>query len=82
MPKENRHLVLSIFMPLNFMDEKQYNEFMKEKPELIFEYLDKATPRAINEYPTFSSFQYLNREDYLVFFDYYKKFTNAMKNID
>lgn len=54
--------VTMVFLPIAL---GAFNECTKEQIEdigLIYEYLDKAGPRAINGYPSFMSFQYLPRD--------------------
>jgi hypothetical protein len=80
-PKEDRSKVLSIFAPIGLMDDAQYTEFSRKKPEFIYEYLDKASPTSINGYPIFFSFRYLNKKEYDIFFDYYRKITSTIEEI-
>lgn len=54
---------LSSFMVLLFMDGEQRKEFLESDVGLIYEYLDKAGPRAVNGCPQFFSCLMLNRAD-------------------
>jgi hypothetical protein len=60
-----------VFMPLVFLDEKGQQEIKDMKITLLFEYLDKAGPRAINGLPNFFSVQMLNDVDSVKFWDYF-----------
>ena len=54
---------LSVFMPLMFLDEETAEIWKDDPPEVLFEYLHKAGPRAINGMPCFMSFQFLDKTD-------------------
>lgn len=65
----NRHirpgdesLAGNIFMILLFMERKDLLA-LKDDFGMVFEYYDKALPRAINGYPMFLSCRFLNRQD-------------------
>ncbi len=66
-----------VFMPLVFMDKKAMDAFIAKKPEMLYEYLDKAGPRSVNGMPGFTSFQWLNQEEYLKFAEYHNKYKEA-----
>lgn len=55
------------FMVLKLMDDDQLTEWLDQAPALVYEYLAKAGPRAINGYPTFFSFQWLNEMELEIF---------------
>ncbi len=61
-PEYDQHLIFSIFMPLTFIKDDQWKEFVKDLG-MVYEYFDQAGMRSINGYPMFMSLRYLNRED-------------------
>jgi hypothetical protein len=61
----------AVFMPLLFVKEEQINF---DLVGLLYEYMDKATPRTINGLPTFSSANMLHREQVDKLQDYINKF--------
>jgi len=76
---EAARLAQMVFMPLALMDEQQVPLFMAEQPELIYEYYDKAGPRAINGYPIFFSMQWLRKDEAIIMFEYYNKLAEIKK---
>ena len=56
-------LIQTIFMPLAFMDEKTLEELMKDELGMFYEHMAQAGGRAINGYPAFTSFHFVNKED-------------------
>lgn len=60
-PERDSHLIQNIFMPLAFGFNYPKEEL--EKIGMIYEYLDQASPRGVNGYPTFLSFRILNVPD-------------------
>jgi len=78
---ENKSFIDHIFMPLAFMDKKARKQFNKNKPFLIFEYINKACPVAINGMPTFLSCQYLDKESFEKMQEYYKKIADAVDKV-
>jgi uncharacterized ParB-like nuclease family protein len=56
--------------------------FARSEPVLIFQYIDKAGPRSINGYPMFSSFSWLNREEYDKVREYARKYEAAIKAVE
>jgi hypothetical protein len=70
-----------VFMPLGFLDDKGLENMRTWKPVRIFEYIDKAGPRAINGYPSFFSMQFLNQEEWDVVAEYIKKFQTALDSV-
>ena len=55
--------VMMVFMPLGLMEPKAFRKLQKDSPGMIFEYLDKASPRSVNGMPGFFSCQMLSQED-------------------
>ena len=52
-----------VFWPLLFMDEKTRKNHAKMKPEMVYEWIDKAGPRCCNGMPMFMSCGLLNKHD-------------------
>jgi hypothetical protein len=70
----NSNILFSVFMPLLFMDKKAIKSLQREKVNFIYEYLDKAGPRAINGMPMFMSCRVLVEPETKKMFEYYNKF--------
>lgn len=68
------HMVTSVFMPLIFIeaDKKWFDQI-----GLVYEYFDKAGPRAINGMPTFMSMRVVPKEDVPILLEYVKKYREA-----
>lgn len=69
-----------VFMPIAL---GAFSELTKEQIEdigLIYEYLDKAGPRAVNGNPCFMSFQYLSREPSMKVLELAKKYKELKAN--
>lgn len=65
---EASNMIGSVFMPILLMGNKQRNHLIRYvKPQLMFEYLDKAGPIAVNGYPTFFSVQFISLKEWPVF---------------
>ena len=62
-----------IFMPILFWDAPPPDI------DMLFEYLDKAGPRAINGYPMFDSCRYLNESDRAQVFRLYSEYEEHLK---
>ena len=77
-PEETKNLISVVFMPLGmgvFKTKKQVANL-----GMVYEYLDKAGPRAINGFPMFISCRFLNKADakkMFGFFEEYKKLKNS-----
>jgi hypothetical protein len=56
--------ILSIFMPLAFMDKSDTEKCKEAGFEHCYEYIDKASPRSVNGFPCFFSFNWITREDF------------------
>ena len=64
----NRHVkeareVTMIFQALNFLDEKQAEDFKKRDIGLIYEETCNAAPRSVNGFPMFFSLQTLTKKE-------------------
>ena len=55
--------LLSVFMALALMSEKQIEEIRKNPPGMIYEYMCEAGPRSVNGNPMFLSFKMISIED-------------------
>lgn len=67
-------LISTVFMPLIFLeDEKKW----VDQIGLVYEYLDKAGPRAINGMPTFMSMKVVPKEDVPTLLEYVQKYREA-----
>ena len=69
----------SVFMCLILMDPTDMYDL--SKTGFIYEYMDKAGPRAINGYPMFMSHRYINREDAKKVGEYINKLQKAMDSL-
>lgn len=79
--ESDSHIAGSIFMPLTFMTAKQMKALRKDNPGLIYEYMDKAGPRAINGYPIFTSCRMLNQKDLEKLREYIVKVQEALASV-
>lgn len=52
-----------VFMPLALLKKEQIEELKIEDPGMVYEYMDKAGPMAIDGMPMFCSFRFLSQED-------------------
>lgn len=64
----------SIFMPFGLGGLSNTPKEDMERIGLIYEYMDKAGPIAVNGYPTFMSMQFLTREQDTKMNEYYAKY--------
>jgi len=75
---ENPEDAPRVFMPFSLMDGDSINEFKKQDPGLVYEYLEKAAPRSINGLPIFFSFQFLTIDETKKMEQIYKKIVQAV----
>lgn len=61
---EEKNLIPMIFLPLNFIDEKQFRRLKSRKIVHAYEYLDRAGSRTVNGYQIFFSCKFLTRKDW------------------
>lgn len=73
--------IRTVFMPLAFIDKEQLDELINDAPGLMYEYLDKASPRTINGMPIFFSVSMLSIADAEKVHKYYNKIVKAIKGI-
>jgi len=78
-PGVRQEMVPMIFLPIALADAKMAKRIKKDKPALVYEYLDKAGPRGINGYPIFMSCRFLNKEDNDKVWKAYVEIEGAMK---
>ena len=59
-----------VFLPMFFLsrDKRKLAEFRAQKPRLVFEYYDKASPLKVNgRYPSFQTMQFLTTDEWPLF---------------
>jgi hypothetical protein len=69
----------SIFMPLMFVDPAQLQAYADAGFTRVWEYTDKAGPRAINGYPMFTSCSISHQDDFDAAVNHYKKLKAALE---
>lgn len=78
----DKSMLTSVFMPILFFSKEQFEQLQDDPPGIIYEYLDKAGPMAINGFPIFMSLQILNREDTKTMIDLMHKMIDAEKALE
>ena len=78
----SRHLdspaeITRVFAVLGFMSGKSLAQFKKAKPELLYEYMDKAAPLGCNGKPMFFSLHSLTKTESEEMWGYYNKMRDA-----
>ena len=73
--------VSSSFLVLAFMEPADVKKLQNDPPGMIFEYLHKAGPRAINGKPGFLSCEMLSPDDTKKVFAIYDKLKEAEKSV-
>lgn len=73
--------LLSVFMALVLMSEEQMEDIRKNPPGMIYEYMEKAGPRAINGNPTFLSFRMIGKDDAKKVLERYNKIIEAVGEV-
>jgi hypothetical protein len=68
----DQDMIPNVFMVLMLMEPKAMKAFQKAKPHLIYEYINKAGPMAVNGYPIFHSLSFLNKEEAKRMWGYYE----------
>lgn len=71
---------LSVFIPLAFLDANGLANLRKRKVYRIYEYIDKASPKAINGYPIFTSFQTLTEDETKILNKYHQEYISFKKD--
>lgn len=69
-----------VFMVLALMGKELIDELQKNPPGMIYEYMDRAGPLAINGMPMFTSFKIVGIEDTKKVFEQYNKIVEAVAN--
>lgn len=72
--KDNPSVLGMVFMPMIFMDNKSRKKLADLKVNFIYEYMNKASPRAVNGMPIFFSCRILTESETKKMFEYYEKF--------
>lgn len=70
-----------VFMPLLLLGEELAEELRKNPPGMIYEYMDKAGPKAIDGMPMFLSFKIVSIDDAKKVFEHYNKIKEAIANV-
>ena len=78
---ERREDIQSVFAVLNLMDEKQIDILRKNSPGMIYEYMDKAGPVAVNGRPIFFSFKMASVEDAKKIIERYNNIIEAVAKV-
>jgi len=78
---ENQKELPMVFMPLALMDKELIGELIKNPPGMIYEYLDKAGPMAINGMPMFLSLKMTSVDDAKKVSDHYHKIKEAVQTL-
>ena len=82
----NRHIqakedIQRVFMPLVLMGKELSDGLQENPPGMIYEYMDKAGPMAINGMPTFASFKMISMDDMKRVIICYKAIKDAVENV-
>lgn len=78
---KNPEDVPRVFVPMMMLDKEQIEEFNKNPPGMIYEYMDQAGHLGINGMPMFMSFRMLNQEDTGKVIKKYNEIKKAIENI-
>jgi hypothetical protein len=78
---QNPDDISRVFMPLVLLSEEQIEEFKANMPGMIYEYMDKAGPMAMNGMPIFPSFRLLSKEDAKKVDEKYLQIKNAVEKV-
>lgn len=78
---DRREEIAMVFMPLSLMGKDDIENLTKNSPGMIYEYIDKAGPMAINGMPIFLSFRMVNMEDTKKVIDCYNKIIKAVSDV-
>lgn len=71
----------AVFMALALMGKELADELQKNPPGMIYEYMNKAGPMAINGMPMFLSFKLASIEDTKKVFEQYNKIREAVAKV-
>lgn len=73
--------ISGVFMLLALLSEEQIEAFKANMPGMIYEYMDKAGPMAINGMPMFLSLRFLSQEDAKKVDEKYLQIKNAVEKV-
>lgn len=73
-------MVGSVFMVINFMS-RETREDLAKHCAMIFEYLDKASSRGVNGYPSFMSMQIIRKDEIERLMQYYEALKTAQAGV-
>lgn len=76
--EQDSGLILSIFMPLAFLDPLSRKQLLIDKITNFYAYTKEAGPRAINGYPCFFSVNFLDQQDSERVIKKYKEILSVM----
>jgi hypothetical protein len=68
-------MISMCFMVVIFLEKKHLDALAEAKVAHMYEYLDKASPRSVNGYPSFFSARYIDQDDM-------KKVAERLKEIE
>lgn len=82
----NRHIdrqedVPRVFMPLLIIEDEIRDKLLQDPPGMIYEYMDRAGPMAINGMPMFLSLQMVSIDDTKRVIECLNKIKCAIENI-
>lgn len=78
---QNHDDVSRVFIPLALLEKEQIEKLKVEDPGMIYEYMDKAGPMAIDGMPMFWSFRFLNQEDAKKVMEKYFQIKEAIEKV-
>lgn len=78
---KNPQDVQRVFIPLVLLNQEQIEEIKTNPPGLIYEYMDRAGPMAINGMPMFLSLRMLNQEDAKKVLQKYNQIKEAIEKV-
>lgn len=73
--------LLSVFAVLVLMDQEQLDKLKRNPPGMIYEYLDKAGPMAVNGMPIFFSFKMASIDDTKKILERYNNIMEAVAKV-
>jgi hypothetical protein len=77
---ERQEDISMVFVPLVLAGKGLVEELAKNPPGMIYEYMDKAGPMAVNGMPIFFSFKIASIDDTKKVFEHYHKIKEAVTN--
>jgi hypothetical protein len=76
--QDREQMMQMVFMPLIFLSETDVKHMVDNEADMLYSEMSEAMPTAINGYPCFGSFRWLNRSDTAKVLDKYQKIKAAM----